>query len=117
MLEQKIDELIAAIREHIAAFTGSKTPATTTKAADKPAATKGKDKPAATSKHNRDEVMALAQQVAGEKGGSVAKGIIADVGGSAKLADVADSKLDALFTAFTNALAPAAGEEEEEEEL
>ncbi|MET0407062.1 MAG: hypothetical protein ABW006_01705 [Hyphomicrobium sp.] len=118
MLEQKIEELIAVIKEHTLALLGSKPATTVNKTTpEKTTTNKGKDKPAPASKHTRDDVMALAQQVAGEKTGGVAKGIIADVGGAAKLAEVPDSKLDALFDALTKALAPDAAGEEEEEEL
>lgn len=126
MLEQKIDELISALKDNTAALLGGKsvttvntnTTATTTKA-DKPAGGKaGKaDKAAPASKHNRDEVMALAQTYAQGGNGPAAKALIQEIGGASKMADVAESKLDALFDAFTKALAPSESEEEEEEEL
>lgn len=78
-------------------------------AAEKPAAGKGgkagKTSTAEKPKHTRAELTAVMNELKESKGASVAKGLIKEVGGSDKLAEVADSKIDELVKAAKEALA------------
>lgn len=60
---------------------------------------------AAKPTHTRAELTAVMNELKESKGASVAKGLIKEVGGSDKLAEVADAKIDELVKAAKEALA------------
>lgn len=107
-LEQKIDELTAALQANTAALLGggakADKPAATGKT-DKPAATGKADKPAAyEAKHTKTEALAAIDEVKTKKGVPAAKAIIAAVG-FAKLNEITEPKdLDSLYDKAKEAL-------------
>lgn len=104
-IEQKIEALIAALEANTAAL---KAGGAAAPAAGKPAATsttktvKETAKPAST--NTREAMQALLKKVKEEKSADDAKGIIKEVGGVEKMADIPEDKIDAVFDAATAAL-------------
>lgn len=97
-----IEAEIKALREAIEANTAA------VKAAGGTAATSSKgtaSKPAketpAGPKNTREAMAALLKQVKAKFDEDTAKGIIADVGGVPKMAEIPDDKIDAVFDAAT----------------
>jgi hypothetical protein len=108
-----LEQLIAALNANTAALNGAAAPAADKKA-DAPAADKKEDgaarkpgRPAGSGKKaeaaaptiSRSELAAELGLLRDEKGADVAKSLIKEVGGVAKLAEVADDKVDALYKA------------------
>ena len=102
-LEQKIEALTAAIEANTAALKAGGGAAASTSKATATKTTK-EEKPKAPA-HTREEMAALVRKVKAEKGEDAAKGIIKEVGGVEKLADIPDAKIDAVFDAATEKLA------------
>lgn len=96
-LEQKIEELTAAVTALTAAMKGGAAPAgektaKSTKAADKAAAYEAK--------HTREEMQAALGEVKEKCGTPAAKAIIKDVGGVDKMAEITDAKkIDEVYAA------------------
>lgn len=101
-IEQKIEALTAALEANTAALKA----AGGTTAATKPAAAaktvKEPAKPACV--NTREAMQALLKKVKEEKSADDAKGIIKEVGGVEKMADIPEDKIDAVFDAATAAL-------------
>lgn len=108
-LEQAIEKLTAAIEANTAAVTAAAGSAP----AAAPAATgKGKkaDTPKAdTPKVTREQMTKALNDVKEAKGVDAAKGIIKDVGKAAKMADIADNLIEAVYNAAVEKLAEEEG--------
>lgn len=111
-LEQALNENTAAVTALTAALAkgvapaAAAAPAAAGKPATKTAATKPAPK-APASVNTKEAMQALLNQVKEEKGGPVAKGIIADAGFQ-KMADISEDKYDEVFAACEAVLTPAA---------
>lgn len=105
-LEQALAANTAALEANTAALKGGAAAGKTEAAAGKTeAAAKGKASPKEKKpEHTRAELTAVMNELKEAKGASVAKGLIKEVSGSEKLAEVPDSKIDALFDAAKEAL-------------
>lgn len=120
-LEQKIEALTAAIEANTAALlkSGGK-PAAAAKTdsddAEKPAAAAKKTaKPAKVeSEHTREEMQAALGELKEATDAATAKAVISKHGGVAKMAEIPDDKIDAVYEAAKKALEDAAGGEDED---
>lgn len=105
-IEQKIEALTAALEANTAALKAAGGTTAAAPAATKPAAAaktvKEPAKPACV--NTREAMQALLKKVKEEKSADDAKGIIKEVGGVEKMADIPEDKIDAVFDAATAAL-------------
>lgn len=118
--EQEMAEFVASkvgtaakVAESKPAAAAETKPAATAKAepaqkAAKPAATK------AEPKASRNEMNAALNEVKEAKGAPVAKGIIADVGGSSMMKDIPEDKIEAVYAAAKAALVEAVVESDDD---
>lgn len=128
MIEQLIQNLIAALNANtaahggtaatnsaaVAAETAGAATETKTAATGKATAGKGKGAAAAPKGPKREEVVALLTKIKDEQGTAQAKAVIEGaVGAGVKMAEIPDASLKAVFDAATAALA---GEEDPEED-
>lgn len=96
----------AALEANTAAVKAGGGASTKTSAKDKPP-TKEKEAETSKPKHSREDLAAIMGKIKAKKSSEVAKELIADVGGSDKLALVAEDKIDALYAAAEAKLAEA----------
>lgn len=120
-LEQLIAANTAALEANTAALLGKSTGGTKSAAAEgektataKPA-TKTKSKPA--SEHTREEMQAALTELKEAVDAAAAKAVISNAGGVAKMAEIPDDKIDAVYAAAKEAMAEAEGEGEGEDEM
>lgn len=118
-LEQKIEALTAAIEANTAALQaagGSASTAkteTTTGKPGRPPKDKGEgDTGSSKPKFTREQVNAALVKIKDANGAEAAKKIIADVAGVAKMADIKDSKFEAVIEACEKALGGDAGDDD-----
>ena len=118
-LEQKIEALTAAIEANTAALlkSGAKpaAAANTDSEDEKPAAAAKKTtKPAKVeSEHTREEMQAALGELKEATDAATAKAVISKHGGVAKMAEIPDDKIDAVYEAAKKALEDAAGGEDD----
>jgi hypothetical protein len=115
MLEKLIADLIAALNANTAARLGESGAASTATAAETKAPAAGKGGKTGTAKTDVkkdepkgptvEEMQAALSKVKEEQGAAVAKKIISDVAGVAKMAEIPADKVKAVFDAATKALA------------
>lgn len=101
-LEQKIEELTAAVTALTAAMKGGAAPAAAPAAAKAEKASGAKAEKAAgyEAKHSREEMQAALGEVKEKCGTPAAKAIIKDVGGVDKMAEITDPKvIDKVYDA------------------
>lgn len=90
--------------EAAAWLSGSNTVATAPASQPSAPASKPASKPAAPAKkpaseHTREEMVAALEDLRAAKGKEIAKSVIAEAGGVAKMADIPDDKIDAVYDA------------------
>jgi hypothetical protein len=100
-LEQKIEALTAALEANTAALTksvGGASGGTTTK-------TKKDEPKGYAAKHSVEEMQAALQELKDKAGAPVAKGIVKEVGGKEKMAEITDPEtIDKVYEAAKNKL-------------
>lgn len=115
-IEKALADLTVALIANTAALTASAGSAKSTRAPAAPAAPAATSAPAApaaaASTKTRAEMTAALGEVKEKKGTEAAKAIIKDVGGSAKMADIPDAKIDAVYNAAKAAVTDGAGDDD-----